>query len=206
MGKQKFADALESEAREKGANVLETKVYVDTTPLLWTDIRIEVIGTPLGGAVGTALGIAVGIPIWLAIILVCLAITAVIVAATLAFKTVMEAFKKKPGLEDVKPAWGVALITKEEWDRMFFALGPMALGAASVAVGLLALTRSSPLGQVYYQDGQYLVSVRYPGQWNDIREFVQPSNPDVVAVYSQYGPTPWSLYDFVCRNIDYSRD
>ncbi|GAI89562.1 unnamed protein product, partial [marine sediment metagenome] len=120
---QKFADALESEAREKGANVLETKVYVDTTPLLWTDIRIEVIGTPLGGAVGTALGIAVGIPIWLAIILVCLAITAVIVAATLAFKTVMEAFKKKPGLEDVKPAWGKeALIldiqdAEEYWER-----------------------------------------------------------------------------------------
>ncbi|GAI89565.1 unnamed protein product, partial [marine sediment metagenome] len=42
------------------------------------------------------------------------------------------------------------MITKEEWDRMFFALGPMALGAASVAVGLLALTRSSPFGRRAY--------------------------------------------------------
>ncbi|MBA7682585.1 hypothetical protein ES703_90937 [subsurface metagenome] len=49
---QKFVDALESEARKQGARVLETKVYVDTTPLLWTDIRIEVIGTPLGGGCG----------------------------------------------------------------------------------------------------------------------------------------------------------
>ncbi|GAI64173.1 unnamed protein product, partial [marine sediment metagenome] len=100
----KFADALESEAREKGARVLETKVYVDTTPLLWTNIRIEVTGTPLGGEVGR--GIAVGIAPWLAIILVCLAIIAVIIVATLAFDHWMEKFKKKPGLEDVKLAWG----------------------------------------------------------------------------------------------------
>ena len=120
-----FADALESEARKEGARVLETKVYVDTTPLLWTDIRIEVTGTPLGGEVGAATGrgISVGIAPWLAIILVCLAIIAVIVVATLAFKTVMETFKKKPGLEDMKPAWGKeALIldiqdAEEHWER-----------------------------------------------------------------------------------------
>ncbi|GAI99953.1 unnamed protein product, partial [marine sediment metagenome] len=110
---------------KKGARVLETKVYVDTTPLLWTDIRIEVTGTPLGEEVGTVAGrgIAVGIAPWLAIILVCLAIIAVIIVATLAFKTIMEAFKKKPGLEDVKPAWGKeALIldiqdAEEYWER-----------------------------------------------------------------------------------------
>ncbi|GAJ04220.1 unnamed protein product, partial [marine sediment metagenome] len=120
---KKFADALESEARKKGARVLETKVYVDTTPLLWTDIRIEVTGTPLGGGVGAAPGIAVGIAPWLAIILVCLAIIAVIVVTTLAFDHWMEKFKKKPGLEDVKPAWGKeALIldiqdAEEHWER-----------------------------------------------------------------------------------------
>ena len=61
------------------------------------------------------------------------------------------------------------------------------------------------LSRTHYQDGQYLVSVRY-GDWHDLREFVQPDNPDVLAVYSQYGPDYWSLYDFVCRNIDYRRD
>ena len=120
---KKFADALESEARKKGARVLETKVYVDTTPLLWTDIRIEVTGTPLGGEVGAAAGIAIGVPVWLAIILVCLAIIAVIVVATLAFKAIMAEFKHKPGLEEVKPAWGKeALIldiqdAEEYWER-----------------------------------------------------------------------------------------
>lgn len=60
--------------------------------------------------------------------------------------------------------------------------------------------------RVQYRDGQYLVSVRYPGQWNEIREFVQPNNPDVIAIYSQIGPDIWSCLDFVCRNISYRRD
>ncbi|MBA7701011.1 hypothetical protein ES703_109738 [subsurface metagenome] len=62
-------------------------------------------------------------------------------------------------------------------------------------------------GRRIYQDGQYLVSVRYLGQWHDLREFVQPGNPDVLAVYSQIGqPDPWALYDFVCRHVAYRRD
>ncbi len=72
-------------------------------------------------------------------------------------------------------------------------------------LGAIALLSRSPSYRVYYQDGQYLVNVRH-GRWHDIRDFVQPSNPDVLAVYSQYGPDPWALYDFVCRNIDYRRD
>jgi len=78
---------------------------------------------------------------------------------------------------------------------MCFFLGNMAL-----------LLPRPPTQRLFYQDGQYLVSVRYLGQWHDIRSFVQPDNPDVVAAYSQYGPDPWSLYDFVCRNIDYKLD
>ncbi|MBA7675319.1 hypothetical protein ES703_83549 [subsurface metagenome] len=61
------------------------------------------------------------------------------------------------------------------------------------------------MGRSYYQDGRYLVSVRR-GRWHDLREFVQPNNPDVVAIYSEIGPDYWALYDFVCRNIDYRRD
>lgn len=96
-------------------------------------------------------------------------------------------------------------INKEEWDKMFFNLVPLAFGAASLALGIMALTRG--LGRrLYSQDGEYLVAVRYPGQRRDIREFVQPSNPDVTAVYSQNGPDPWNLYDFVCQNISYRSD
>ena len=74
---------------------------------------------------------------------------------------------------------------------------------AVVAIGLLG--RAFTERRVYSQDGQYLVPVRY-GQLHDIRDFVQPANPDVIAAYSQIGPDPWRLYDFVCRNIDYRRD
>ncbi|GAI96722.1 unnamed protein product, partial [marine sediment metagenome] len=99
------------------------------------------------------------------------------------------------------------MITEEQWDKMLLTLVPVVTGITSIALGLLALTRSSPLGhRAYHLDGQYLVSVRYPGHLNDIREFVQPHNPDVIAVYSQYGPDPWALFDFVCKNTEYVAD
>lgn len=103
------------------------------------------------------------------------------------------------------------VMTKEEWNQIYERIMPSAslgVGILSVIAGVMAFIRSSPsLGRrVYYQDGQYLVAVRYPGQRHDIREFVQPSNPDVVAIFSQYGPDYWSLYDVVCRSINYRRD
>ncbi|MBA7570658.1 hypothetical protein ES708_12411 [subsurface metagenome] len=73
-------------------------------------------------------------------------------------------------------------------------------------LGTMALLLSRSPQRVFYQDGQCLVSVRYPGQWNYLQDFVQPDNPDVLAIFSQYGPDYWSLYDFVCRNVDYRRD
>ncbi|MBA7646788.1 hypothetical protein ES703_54554 [subsurface metagenome] len=72
-------------------------------------------------------------------------------------------------------------------------------------LGTMALLLPRTLARVYLQDGQCLVNVRY-GQWYNIKDFVQPDNPDVLAVYDQYGPDPWALYDFVCRNINYRRD
>lgn len=82
-----------------------------------------------------------------------------------------------------------------------------AIGICSVVVIAIAVMGRVFTGRrVESRGGQYLVSVRYPGQLNDIREFVQPQNPDVLAVYSQYGPGYWALYDFVCRNINYRRD
>jgi len=100
--------------------------------------------------------------------------------------------------------------TEEEWNRAFEYIVPtvsLGVGTLSVVLATMALSRADSLGRrAYHLDGQYLVSVRYPGQWHDIREFIQPNNPDVMAIYSQYGPDPWILYNFVCRNIDYRRD
>ncbi len=98
------------------------------------------------------------------------------------------------------------MITVEQWDRMFLTMAPLALGTASVALGLLALARSRPLGQrVYAQDGQYLVSVRY-GRWYDLRDFVQPDNPDIVAAYAEIGPSLQECLDFVCKHVTYTSD
>ncbi len=118
-----FASKLEEEVRARGGRPLEVKVAVDKTPLLWTNFRIEVSSTPLGGVTEAAPGIAVGTPLWLAIVLVCLAITLVIVVATLAFKTIMAEFKRYPGLHEVKPAWekDTLILTihdsEEYWER-----------------------------------------------------------------------------------------
>ncbi len=83
---------------------------------------------------------------------------------------------------------------------------PMVGICTGVIVVFAVAVRVFAMGRAVSQDGQYLVSVRYPGQWHDVREFVQPDNPDVLAVLSQVGADPWALYDFVCRNINYRRD
>ena len=56
--------------------------------------------------------------------------------------------------------------------------------------------------RVSYQDG-YVVALRYPGQWLDIREFIQPKAPEVASLYAQIGPDYWACFDWVCRNISY---
>jgi len=101
----KLADGVESEVEKEGGRVLELKVYADKTPLLWTDFRIEVTSTPLGGAVGTAPGIAVGIPIWAAILIVALAIALLIAVITWSIKTITETFTHKPLSPEIKAAW-----------------------------------------------------------------------------------------------------
>jgi len=70
----------------------------------------------------------------------------------------------------------------------------------------MCLSLSRSLRQrVSYEDGQYLVSVRY-GAWHDLREFLTPGDPAVLAVYSQVGPDAWQLFDCVCREISYRHD
>lgn len=88
------------------------------------------------------------------------------------------------------------MATREEWNNAYFstmAIASVAVGTLGVAIGLLALKRSqaeavgvgslepltyTPLGvnipKVHYDDGRVLVQVRNPGEWHDIREFIQP--------------------------------
>lgn len=98
---------------------------------------------------------------------------------------------------------------KEQWNNVYFstmAMASVAVGALGVAIGLLALERSQaraaglgslepatgPLGvnipRVHYDNGQVLVSVRNPGEWRELREFIQPNSPDILRIVrSLYG-------------------
>ena len=97
--------------------------------------------------------------------------------------------------------------TREDWSNVYFgimAMASVAIGALGVAIGFLALKSSqpeavgvgslettgyAPLGvnipKVHYENGQVLVEARSPGEWHDLREFVQPLNPEVVNAVSR---------------------
>lgn len=98
----------------------------------------------------------------------------------------------------------------KEWDEAFLNtinVASLGLGVFSIAMAILQAQRNSPLAQrAYSQDGKYLVSVRFPGEWSDLRDFIQPSDPEVASIYRGIGPDYWALYDFVCRNVDYRTD
>ena len=101
-------------------------------------------------------------------------------------------------------------MTKEDWNTLYYTVMPIlgvGVSAFGVAIGLLALERSKvqtagvgslgrpghvPLGvntpRVHYDNGLVLVEVRNPGEWHELREFIQPANPDVVRIVrSLYG-------------------
>ena len=117
----KLARHFEKEARKSGLRVMEMRVYVDRSPLLWTDWRIEAVGTPAPATAG--LGMSLGIPLWAAVLIIAFAIIAVIIVATLATKTIVGLFKRKPELEAVKVGWGKETLIKtiqdseEYWER-----------------------------------------------------------------------------------------
>jgi len=41
---------------------------------------------------------------------------------------------------------------------------------------------SVDIPKVHYDDSQVLVSVRSPGEWHELREFIQPANPDILRI------------------------
>ena len=83
-----------------------------------------------------------------------------------------------------------------------------ALGVAFLTLGtatfmmttIRAIHSLSQLGtRVRYRDGLYFVAVRNPGEWHELREFVQP---DITRVCTD----AWGCLDWVCKNIDYRLD
>lgn len=105
----KLAAACENEVEKAGGRVMEMRVYVDKSPLLWTDWRIEVVGISPTTTVGLAMSL--GIAWWAIAILAALAIILIIVI-TWSIKTIMSSFTHKPISEEVKAAWSKETLIK----------------------------------------------------------------------------------------------
>ncbi len=101
----KLAAEVEKQVKQNGGRIMELKVYVDKSPLLWTNFRIEATATPLPGtAAGHGIG-AIAIPIWAAILIACLAIAALIIVITWAVKTIVGTFTHQALSEEIKKTW-----------------------------------------------------------------------------------------------------
>jgi len=97
------------------------------------------------------------------------------------------------------------MVTKEEGNVLHMNVMPivvLGVGALGVSLGFLALLRSQSqaagvagrepvttvpalgiaIPQVRYHDGQVIAELRNPGEWHDIRDFVQPTNPAVIRM------------------------
>lgn len=93
----------------------------------------------------------------------------------------------------------------DNWNSFYTNIMPLlgvCVSTLGVAIALLALQRSqsqaaeisglepTPVSyglavavpKVRYQDGQAIMLVRNPGEWHNIRDFVQPDNPVVMRM------------------------
>jgi hypothetical protein len=96
---ERLAQSLKDQVETEGAHIIGLRVWADTTPLLWTDIRVEVTLVPPGG-----ISIAAW-PLILGILLVVLALIGLVIALTVLVDHIDRIVHPKPGLEDVKVSW-----------------------------------------------------------------------------------------------------
>lgn len=100
--KGKLASNVESQVKKAGGRIMELRVYVDQTPLLWNNWMIEaVVQAPAATAgLGMSLGIA-----WFAVAILAVLAIILIIVLTWAVKTVVSLFTHKGINEDIKKAW-----------------------------------------------------------------------------------------------------
>lgn len=119
-GGLKIAEAIANQVEEQGSRVLELKVYEDTTPLAWTNYRVEITAAVTPQAQGVIGGIAVwpvlaALP-WATIIkgaLIILGLWLVTWIVEHLIKTIASVwYHQTPGLKDVKPTWSREALIK----------------------------------------------------------------------------------------------
>ena len=86
-------------------------------------------------------------------------------------------------------------MNREDWNSVYVIVIPLfgiAISALGVALSVMRFRQGEAVGvgslelptgiavdipRVHYQDGQILLSVRSPGEWQEVREFVRPDDP-----------------------------
>lgn len=94
----KLVKAWANELKKEGRKLLEIKVYADTTPLFWTDFRLEVTASVPEGETS----MAVGGPGWQFVAVAVLIILGLILLAWVIKEIVEIIFHPKAGFEDYK--------------------------------------------------------------------------------------------------------
>ena len=112
----KIAEAMASHVEEQGTRVLELKVYEDTTPLLWTNYRVEVTAAVTPQGEGIAIWPVLAALPWAAIIKGTLIVIGIVIVGWVIEKLIKAVdrafFHPVPGLEEVKPAWSKETLIK----------------------------------------------------------------------------------------------
>jgi len=99
---EQFAAAMEEEVTNAGGRVIEVKAYADITPLMWSDLRVEVKSTPLPKETAMAVGV---LPLWAAIVIAALGIAIAVAIITWSVKSLVESFQHNPLSEEIKITW-----------------------------------------------------------------------------------------------------
>lgn len=118
---EQLADKMKEELEKDGRRVLKLKVYVDTSPLLWSDFRLEIETTPAPVA---AVGIA-----WWAIIAIILAVIGLVRVITISVTSIVRSFKHEPISEEIKQTWSrdaLINVTHDFEDKLGRSQTPMA--------------------------------------------------------------------------------
>ncbi len=99
-----LASHVESEVKKAGGRVMDLKVYVDKTPLLWSDWKLEITTTPQPSATaGQGIG-ALGIW-WLGLAILAAVAIILIIVITWSVKTIVSSFTHQALSEEIKKTW-----------------------------------------------------------------------------------------------------
>ena len=99
---EQFAAAIEEEVANAGGRIIEVKAYADITPLMWSDLRVEVKSTPLLMETARSVG---AIPLWAAIVIAALGVAIAVAIITWSVKKLVESFQHEPISEEIKITW-----------------------------------------------------------------------------------------------------